>query len=37
MPKRWFSKRKHTHVAADDAAEQGELFMNMLLENTRGS
>lgn len=30
MPNRWFSKRKHTHVALDDAIEQGELFINML-------
>jgi len=30
MPKAWFSDRPHTHVALDDAIEQGELFMNML-------
>lgn len=30
MPKRWFSDKKHTHRALDDAIEQGELFMNML-------
>jgi hypothetical protein len=34
MPKRWFSDRPHTHVALDDAIEQGELFCNMLSENT---
>jgi len=34
MPKRWFSNRPHTHVALDDAIEQGELFCNMLSENT---
>ncbi|MEE9159052.1 MAG: 3'-5' exoribonuclease [Gammaproteobacteria bacterium] len=34
MPKRWFSKRPHSHVALDDAIEQGELFCNMLAENT---
>jgi hypothetical protein len=32
MPQRWFSKRPHTHVAVDDAIEQGELFMAMLDE-----
>lgn len=30
MPKRWFSKRRHTHVALDDALEQGDLFCNMM-------
>lgn len=30
MPKSWFGPKKHTHVAIDDAIEQGELFMNML-------
>ncbi len=34
MPKRWFSKRPHTHVALEDAIEQGELFCNMLAEHT---
>jgi len=34
LPKRWFSEQDHTHVALDDAREQGELFMNMLRENT---
>ena len=37
MPKRWFSRRPHTHVALDDALEQGELFCRMLAENTRAS
>ena len=32
MPPRWFSHRTHTHVALDDAIEQGELFCNMLAE-----
>lgn len=32
MPKRWFPKAPHTHVAVDDAIEQGELFMNILRE-----
>ena len=34
MPKRWFSDAPHTHKAVDDAIEQGQLFMNMLKENT---
>lgn len=33
MPKRWFGKGQHTHVALDDAIEQGELFCAMLKEN----
>jgi hypothetical protein len=36
MPKRWFDEMPHTHVALDDAIEQGALFCNMLQENTRG-
>lgn len=32
MPKRWFSEKPHTHVAVDDAIEQGEMFINMLKE-----
>jgi len=32
MPSRWFSKSPHTHVAIDDAIEQGELFCKMLQE-----
>jgi DNA polymerase III alpha subunit (gram-positive type) len=35
MPKRWFSKLPHTHVAIDDAIEQGYLFMNMLKERQK--
>lgn len=35
MPKRWFSDDKHTHVAVEDAIEQGKLFCNMLKENRR--
>jgi len=34
MPKRWFDDLPHTHVALDDAIEQGALFCNMLRENT---
>ena len=34
MPNRWFPEdRPHTHVALDDAMEQGELFMNIMREN----
>ena len=32
MPKRWFDKLPHTHVALDDAIEQGALFCNILRE-----
>lgn len=35
MPKRWFSDALHTHVAVEDAIEQGKLFCSMLKENTR--
>ncbi len=34
LPKRWFEALPHTHVALDDAIEQGALFCNMLRENT---
>ncbi|HEU4776205.1 MAG TPA: 3'-5' exoribonuclease [Telluria sp.] len=30
MPKQWFDKLPHNHVALDDAIEQGALFCNML-------
>lgn len=34
LPKRWFDANlSHTHVALDDALEQGALFCNMLAEN----
>lgn len=33
MPRRWFDPIRHTHVALDDAIEQGALFCNMLQEN----
>jgi hypothetical protein len=33
MPKRWFDPLPHSHVALDDAIEQGALFCNMLAEN----
>src|SRR5205814_8889663 len=32
-PPRWFDALPHTHVALDDAIEQGALFCNMLVEN----
>jgi len=32
LPKRWFDDLPHTHVALDDAWEQGALFCNMLAE-----
>jgi hypothetical protein len=33
MPRHWFDAFPHTHVALDDAIEQGALFCNMLREN----
>jgi hypothetical protein len=36
MPRRWFDKLPHTHVALDDAIEQGALFCNMLAELRSG-
>lgn len=33
MPSRWFDPLPHTHVALDDAIEQGALFCNMLAAN----
>ena len=35
MPRRWFAESPHTHVALDDAIEQGRLFCNMLAERRR--
>ena len=32
FPKHWFDDHPHTHVALDDAIEQGALFCNMLAE-----
>lgn len=32
MPRRWLSDKPHTHIALDDAIEQGEMLMNMLKE-----
>ena len=36
MPAGWFDPVPHTHIALDDAIEQGLLFCNMLQENLRG-
>jgi hypothetical protein len=33
LPKRWFDERPHSHVALEDALEQGALFCNMYAEN----
>ncbi|MHC4513275.1 MAG: exonuclease [Planctomycetota bacterium] len=33
MPRRWFDDLPHSHVALDDAIEQGALFCNMLREH----
>jgi hypothetical protein len=33
MPEHWFDDLPHTHVALDDAIEQGALFCNMLKAN----
>ena len=35
MPKAWFDTLPHTHIALDDAIEQGALFCNMLAANRR--
>ena len=35
MPKEWFDDLPHTHVALDDAIEQGALFCNMLMDADR--
>lgn len=32
MPKHWFDDLPHTHVAIDDAIEQGAMFINMVRE-----
>jgi hypothetical protein len=37
MPRRWFDPVRHSHVALDDAIEQGALFCNMLAEHTKPS
>lgn len=35
MPRRWFDRLPHTHIAVDDAVEQGALFCNMLAERRK--
>ncbi len=37
MPRRWFDDLPHSHVALDDAIEQGAMFCNMLAENSAAS
>lgn len=37
MPRRWFDAAPHSHVALDDAIEQGALFCNMLAEARKPS
>lgn len=37
FPKHWFGKTRHTHVAIDDAIEQGELFINILNDKPHGN
>lgn len=32
FPRHWFDDHPHTHVALDDAIEQGALFCNMLAD-----
>jgi hypothetical protein len=33
LPTRWFGPKRHSHIALDDAIEQGQLFCAMLREN----
>jgi hypothetical protein len=35
MPKEWFDPMPHTHIALDDAIEQGAMFCNMLRANQK--
>jgi DNA polymerase III alpha subunit (gram-positive type) len=35
MPKEWFDPMPHTHIALDDAIEQGAMFCNMLKANQK--
>jgi hypothetical protein len=37
LPKAWFDDLPHTHIALEDAIEQGALFCNMLALNSRES
>lgn len=36
FPKHWFPDDPHTHIAVEDAIEQGKIFCAMLKENTNG-
>lgn len=36
FPREWFGPQRHTHVALDDAREQGELFCRMLIAHHGG-
>lgn len=36
MPSHWFDALPHSHVALDDAIEQGAMFCNMLKDNLSG-
>ncbi len=36
LPQRWFPDQSHSHVAVEDAREQGLIFINMLQENISG-
>lgn len=33
LPQRWFPEQVHSHVAVEDAREQGKIFVSMLCEN----
>ena len=33
MPREWFDDLPHSHIALDDALEQGAIFCNMLATN----
>jgi len=33
LPQRWFPDQSHSHIALEDAREQGLIFINMLREN----
>lgn len=37
MPRHWFDSRRHTHLALEDAIEQGMLFCNMLADHLSSS
>jgi len=37
FPKEWFDDLPHTHVAVDDAIEQGAMFINILNYNLEGT